>query len=93
MRSAAARRSATRWDALSIAGLHAQRLQARSASLSARSTQPDRYDIDPRNVPSARILERLGFVKEGYLRERWIVAGEKSDTALFGLLRSEWRAP
>jgi len=50
-------------------------------------------DIDPRNAPSARILERLGFVKEGYLRERWIVAGEKSDTALFGLLRSEWEAP
>jgi RimJ/RimL family protein N-acetyltransferase len=47
-------------------------------------------DIDPRNAPSARILERLGFVKEGYLRERWIVAGEKSDTALFGLLRSDW---
>jgi len=47
-------------------------------------------DIDPRNEPSARILERLGFVKEGYLRERWIVAGEKSDTALFGLLKSEW---
>jgi len=48
-------------------------------------------DIDPRNAPSARILERLGFVKEGYLRERWIVAGEKSDTALYGLLRSEWK--
>jgi len=47
-------------------------------------------DIDPRNEPSARILERLGFVKEGYLRERWIVAGVKSDTALFGLLKSEW---
>ena len=48
-------------------------------------------DIDPRNSPSARSLERLGFRKEGYLRERWIVNGEVSDTALFGLLRSEWR--
>ena len=48
-------------------------------------------DIDPRNSASARTLERLGFTQEGYLRERWIVAGEISDTALYGLLRREWR--
>jgi RimJ/RimL family protein N-acetyltransferase len=47
-------------------------------------------DIDPRNVASARSLERLGFTKEGYLRERWIVNGVVSDTALYGLLRREW---
>jgi RimJ/RimL family protein N-acetyltransferase len=47
-------------------------------------------DIDPRNRPSARTLERLGFVKEGYLRERWIVAEVVSDTELYGLLRREW---
>ena len=47
-------------------------------------------DIDPRNSTSARTLERLGFTKEGYLRERWIVGGEVSDTALYGLLRREW---
>ncbi|KRF00358.1 GCN5 family acetyltransferase [Frateuria sp. Soil773] len=49
-------------------------------------------DIDPRNTASARSLERLGFRKEGHLRERWIVDGEISDTALYGLLRSEWKA-
>jgi ribosomal-protein-alanine N-acetyltransferase len=48
-------------------------------------------DIDPRNVSSARSLERLGFRKEGHLRERWIVNGEVSDTGFYGLLRSEWR--
>ena len=48
-------------------------------------------DIDPRNSASARTLERLGFTREGYLRERWIVGGEVSDTALYGLLRREWR--
>ncbi len=32
-------------------------------------------DIDPRNQNSAKSLERLGFQREGYLRERWIVAG------------------
>jgi RimJ/RimL family protein N-acetyltransferase len=47
-------------------------------------------DIDPRNEPSARILVRLGFRREGYMPERWIVAGETSDTALFGLLRRDW---
>jgi [ribosomal protein S5]-alanine N-acetyltransferase len=50
-------------------------------------------DIDPRNSASARTLERLGFTKEGYLRERWIVGDEVSDTALYGLLRREWRRP
>jgi len=47
-------------------------------------------DVDPRNAASARLLERLGFVREGLLRERWIVAGEVTDTALYGLLRREW---
>jgi RimJ/RimL family protein N-acetyltransferase len=46
-------------------------------------------DIDPRNEASARLLERLGFRREGLLRERWIVAGEVSDSALYGLLRSD----
>lgn len=47
-------------------------------------------DIDPRNVASAKTLERLGFQKEGYLRERWIVGNEVSDSCLYGLLRREW---
>lgn len=47
-------------------------------------------DIDPRNERSARVLERLGFVREGLLRERWMVAGEVSDSALYGLLAREW---
>jgi RimJ/RimL family protein N-acetyltransferase len=48
-------------------------------------------DIDPRNTASASSLERLGFVKEGLLRERWTVAGEVSDSALYGLLARDWR--
>ena len=47
-------------------------------------------DIDPRNRASARTLLRLGFRQEGLLRERWIVDGEVSDTAFYGLLRSDW---
>ncbi len=49
-------------------------------------------DIDPRNQGSARTLERLGFMREGYAMERWIVDGEVSDTAWYGLLARNWRA-
>jgi len=49
-------------------------------------------DIDPRNAASARTLERLGFVKEGRLRQRWIVNDEISDSDLYGLLAADWRA-
>ena len=48
-------------------------------------------DIDPRNVASAGLLERLGFAREGLLRERWIVGDEVSDSALYGLLASDRR--
>ncbi len=48
-------------------------------------------DIDPRNLASARALERLGFEREGFLRERWIVDGEVSDTVIYGLLQRQWK--
>jgi RimJ/RimL family protein N-acetyltransferase len=48
-------------------------------------------DIDPRNSASCKLVERLGFVREGLLRERWDVAGELCDAALYGLLASDWR--
>lgn len=47
-------------------------------------------DIDPDNAASARTLGRLGFCREGLMRERWIVAGTISDSEMYGLLRSEW---
>ena len=43
-------------------------------------------DIDPRNEASCRLVERIGFVREGLLRERWHVAGEATDSAMYGLL-------
>lgn len=48
-------------------------------------------DIDPRNAASIALVERLGFQREGYLRERWLVAGEVCDSAIFGLLQREFR--
>lgn len=47
-------------------------------------------DADPRNLRSIALLERLGFVREGYARERWCVGDEIADGVLFGLLAREW---
>ena len=48
-------------------------------------------DIDPRNDASCRLVEKLGFVREGLLRERWHVNGEITDTALYGLLARDFK--
>jgi ribosomal-protein-alanine N-acetyltransferase len=48
-------------------------------------------DTHPENAASLRSLERLGFRREGVLRERWTIAGEVSDSVIFGLLAREWR--
>lgn len=50
-------------------------------------------DVDPRNTRSIRVLERLGFVREGYLRERYHLHGETQDAVLFGLFHREWAPP
>ncbi|MEV7325431.1 GNAT family protein [Streptomyces sp. NPDC093970] len=47
-------------------------------------------ETDTRNVGSARVLEKLGFVREGTLREDCVVNGDVSDSWVFGLLRREW---
>jgi RimJ/RimL family protein N-acetyltransferase len=49
-------------------------------------------ETDTRNVASARVLEKVGFVREGALREDCVVDGEVSDSWVYGLLRREWRA-
>jgi ribosomal-protein-alanine N-acetyltransferase len=49
-------------------------------------------DVHPDNVGSAKSLERLGFKKEGHLKERWIVGDEISDSLIYGLLLSDWQA-
>lgn len=49
-------------------------------------------DVDPRNAASIHTLERLGFQREGYLRERWHVNGEIQDAYFYGLLRPDWES-
>jgi RimJ/RimL family protein N-acetyltransferase len=50
-------------------------------------------EADTRNAASGRVLEKLGFVLEGTLREDCVVDGDVSDSWVYGLLRREWRAP
>ncbi len=45
--------------------------------------------IDPANLASRKVLEKLGFVQEGYLRENYVVGGKFTDTAIFSLLKSD----
>jgi RimJ/RimL family protein N-acetyltransferase len=47
-------------------------------------------EADTRNVASARVLEKLNFMREGTLREDCVVNGEVSDSWVYGLLRREW---
>jgi RimJ/RimL family protein N-acetyltransferase len=47
-------------------------------------------DVDPKNAGSLRILDRMGFQREGLLRERWNVGGEIQDSVFLGLLAREW---
>ena len=50
-------------------------------------------ETDTRNTASSRVLEKLGFVREGTLRENCVVDGDVSDSWVYGLLRREWQRP
>ncbi len=47
-------------------------------------------DVHPDNVACLAVLEKLGFQREGYLRERWQNQGEIQDSIWLGLLDREW---
>jgi RimJ/RimL family protein N-acetyltransferase len=48
-------------------------------------------EADTRNAASARVLEKLGFVREGTLREDCVVNGEVSDSWVYGLIKRDWQ--
>ena len=48
--------------------------------------------IDPRNLASARVLERCGFEYEGTARSAAYVRNEWTDDARFSLLEPDWKA-
>lgn len=48
---------------------------------------------DVRNVASQRVLEKVGFKKEGTLRKNFFIQGEWRDVLLYSILREEWKSP
>lgn len=47
-------------------------------------------DADTRNIASGRVLEKLGFQREGLQREQFFDGGSFYDLQLFALLRKEY---
>jgi len=46
--------------------------------------------VDPKNIDSIRLLERLNFRKEAHYKESLLVNGEWKDDIIYGILKSEW---
>ena len=49
-----------------------------------------RAHTDARNLASMRVLEKLGFAREGLLRKNQFVDNRFVDEAIYGLLREDW---
>lgn len=49
-------------------------------------------DCDPRNLRSARVMEKVGMKREAHLRENWWLKGEWCSSFIYGVLEDEWRA-
>jgi RimJ/RimL family protein N-acetyltransferase len=45
------------------------------------------------NKASQRVLEKVGFKKEGTMRKSYFARGEWKDTFLYSILREEWKEP
>ena len=69
---------------------------ARAAMDAAFSAYADlnrmRAMADARNMPSLRVMEKLGMVREGVLRQNRLVRGEFINEVWCGVLRTEWEA-
>jgi RimJ/RimL family protein N-acetyltransferase len=48
---------------------------------------------DVRNKASQKVLENVGFVKEGTMRKVAFNRGEWSDGYMYSILREEWKEP
>ena len=48
---------------------------------------------DVKNIASQKVLEKVGFKKEGTMRKRFYSRGKWQDVILFSILREEWKEP
>lgn len=49
-------------------------------------------EVDPRNAPSVKLLQRLGFTREAHFREHETTHAGVCDVYVYGLLKSEWKS-
>jgi [ribosomal protein S5]-alanine N-acetyltransferase len=49
-------------------------------------------EVNPQNIASFQLLERMGFRREGLFREDVYFRGEFHDTAVYSLLRSDMKS-
>ena len=47
---------------------------------------------DLRNTGSWRVMEKIGMIREGCLRQNSVLRGESIDEVWYGILRPEWEA-
>jgi RimJ/RimL family protein N-acetyltransferase len=48
---------------------------------------------DARNVASQRVLDKVGFKREGVVRKSMFIRGMWRDLVLYSILREEWKEP
>ena len=59
----------------------------------SKDTMRIQAQTDPRNVASHKLLEKVGFMKEGTLRKSFFMRGEWRDSYIYSILREEWKEP
>ena len=59
----------------------------------SKDTMRIQAQTDQRNSASQRVLEKVGFKKEGTLRKSFFMRGEWRDAYIYSILREEWKEP
>mgnify|MGYP000377364646 CR=1 FL=1 len=47
--------------------------------------------VSPMNIPSLAIMKKFNFTQEGLLKQHWLVDGKLDDSAIFALLKEDYR--
>jgi RimJ/RimL family protein N-acetyltransferase len=59
----------------------------------SKDTMRIQAQTDLRNAASQKVLEKVGFKKEGTLRKNFFMRGELRDCYIYSILREEWKEP
>jgi len=59
----------------------------------SKDTMRIQASTEVRNAASQKVLEKVGFKKEGTVRRCFFMRGEWKDAYLYSILREEWKEP